>query len=210
MNRKMLGLAILVVLLFSFTAGASSFQADATYVFGQGELGGVATENRGFLVAAQARIFPQILADGLFLSLNPVELDGEEVAGGSNFSESIMAGGAKFVVSADADLDIYLGGGWLSHKVNYGEEFKGGGIYGKFGFDFQLHPQVNLAGDLSYAPKFKYEEEGENTFLAGRVSVSYEVYNDLGIQGTLLHTSGKIGEQKSSGLIYGGGLVIRF
>lgn len=195
MKRGFLIFGVLALLfLAGFRVGANTLEADLSYVLGGGLEGNGQERPPGFLAHAGIKISPQVFVDGFFLS-------GQEEGFGIEF----MGGGAKYrVVAEEGDLDVFLGAGWAQFEEK-------SGIYGKLSLSFQFDPRINLRSDLSYAPNVKLWEKQES-FLYGRATLSYEIYEGLGLQGTVAYFGQDPGEgdSRSGSLLYGGGLLIRF
>lgn len=212
--------ALALVLLFSFSVGAASFQVDGSYLFGFGEHGSLKSESNGFAVHGSVEIIPNVLVDGSFLSLNYTKLGTDKITTAvpeKALSERVVTFGGLYQVVSDQDLQVFVGAGLANYNSEAGKdtkvEGKGKGIYGKLGLNFELMPKVNLLADLSYAPKFKYEEK-DGTFVTARATVSYDLFNDISLQGTAKYyktdVSGQTGDVTSANTLVGGGVVFSF
>jgi hypothetical protein len=208
--------ALVLVLIMSVAAGATSFQADGSYLFGFGEQTSVKSESRGLLVNGSVEIVPNLLADGSFLTLNYTKLGAEEITAElpeKAISERVITIGGLYRVVTEPDLQVVVGAGLADYKVARGKndpEVKTGkGIYGKLGFTFQVMPKANLLADLSYAPKFKNDEK-DGTLLTARATVSYDLVHDISVQGTVKYYKTDIAGVTSTNTMVGGGLVLSF
>ncbi|NLJ80879.1 MAG: hypothetical protein GX335_07635 [Firmicutes bacterium] len=196
--------ALFIVFLLAFNAMAISLDGDLSYVLGQSDgFTGGSHKMGGFLVNADVEIFPQVLADGFFLSSDSSG-EGEE-----KFSVQILAGGAKYRLDIDSELDVFLGAGWSNFEIkSESNPNSGSGFYGKLGLKFEFDPQIRLVGDLNYAPKFRFEDQN-GTFLSGRATLSYDVFEGIGIQGTIGRYRANA-DKSLSGTFYGGGVTFKF
>lgn len=208
--------ALALVLLFTFTVGAASFQVDGSYLLGSGEHGenvALKSKSRGFALHGSVELIPHVLADGSFLSLNYTELGTDKITVGTNdIRENVITVGGLYQVVSDSDLQVFVGAGLANYNVTLGETdpLKGKGIYGKFGLNFEVMPKVNLLADLSYAPKFKLEEKPGN-FLTARATVSYDIMSDISVQGTAKYYKLDVdGVLTSTNTMVGGGVVFSF
>lgn len=206
-----------LILVFSFTVSAASFQVDGSYLFGSGEFGALKSKSRGFALHGSVELMPNVLADGSFVSLSYTELGTEKITSAlpeKFLKESVITAGGLYRVVSDSDLQVFIGAGLANFSSALGKTdpliAKGKGIYGKFGLNFEPMEKVNLMADLSYAPKFKIEEQDGN-FLAARATISYAVMTDISLQGTAKYYKvGTDSSNVSTNTMLGGGVVFSF
>lgn len=203
--------ALILVLVMSLTVGASSFQADGSYLLGFGDYNGDKSQSRGFLVNGAIEFVPNLLVDGSFLSLNYTKLKDTELAEGESLNERLITVGGLYRVLSEPDLQVLVGAGLTNYNAEgTTDKFAGKGIYGKVGLEFEVMPKVHLLADLSYAPKFKLEEK-DGSVIAARATVSYELIHDISLQGTVKHYKVSATDvSTSSNTLVGGGLVLSF
>ncbi|HPU66297.1 MAG TPA: hypothetical protein PLW89_10765, partial [Limnochordia bacterium] len=86
---------------------------------------------------------------------------------------------------------------------------KGNGIFGKFGFTLIPGPKMTLVADVGYAPRFKLNGADDAvSLITARATLSYEVMENIAVQGTVKHY--RAGKDIQSGVLIGGGVAISF
>lgn len=202
--RKPICFVIVLTVVFiatAFVAHAVSFEGDASYLFG------ISTKSQGFATHAMVEVIDQVFVDGSFLSTSVKSAGGDGPDSGLQ-SQLITVGGMYRPV-ADQDLEVFVGAGVvrLITKEEGAEEARGQGIYGKFGFKYLPVSKVSLIADVSYAPKYK-EASAESHLVAARATLSYEVMDDLSVQGTVKHYRTQATSNRDT--LVGGGVTFRF
>lgn len=204
MKKPICFLVVLGILFVSttFVANAISFEGDASYLFGIGD-----SKSRGFAAHAMVEVIDQIFADGSFLNTNSTASEG------SSMRNSLISIGGLYRPVNDADLDVFVGAGFLRLTTQGTglDDVSGRGIYGKFGFKFLPMPQLSIMADVSYAPKYKDKdtEKVSGHLISARATVSYEVMDGLAVQGTIKHYRASVAP-KTSDILIGGGVTFRF
>ncbi|HKM42829.1 MAG TPA: hypothetical protein VJZ70_02450 [Limnochordia bacterium] len=209
MKKPMYFLVVLCVCtLFvstTFVASAVSFEGDASYLFGLGS-----SKSRGFTAHAMVEVLDDVFVDGSFLSTSTkVAVDAAEEKGLSN---SLIGVGGLYRTVNDPDLAVFVGAGFLrlTTKETGADDLIGQGIYGKFGFRFLPMPQLSVVAEISYAPKYKEKDtDTSGSLLSTRGTVSYEIMDGLGLQGTIKHYRASV-TPASSDILVGGGITFRF
>lgn len=190
-----------IVLVFSSLGWAASFSADASYLLGKRTVGNSSTDQRGFLVGVGGEIYPNIILDGRFLNISDAEEEDKT-------SQSMLSGAVLYKILQDGDLEVTVGGGYVTFNLSGGAEQNGGGLLGKLGIAFKPMEKMNLVGDLGYAPAFKFDNADAQAFMVGRVSLSYEVVSQVSVQATVMRTVHQ--DLKYANTLYGGGIVLGF
>jgi hypothetical protein len=201
-----LTLCMVFLLAFSSMALAVSFSADGSYLLGKNKVGDTETNVSGFLVGANGEVYPNILVEGRFLSLS----ESEE---GKSGSQTILSGSVSYRLIQEGELEVLVGGGYLTYNAKADGEAEaeaGAGLFGKLGVAFRPLDKLALVGDVGYAPQLKFGDDAEDkkTFLTGRISLSYEVLEQLSVQATVVRTG--LGGSENTNLVYGGGIVFTF
>lgn len=205
--------AVVLCLLFVLTcarlASAASFSADAAYVLGKSG----STEMRGFLAGVEGEVYSNIFLEGRFLNVSPAKDE-------EGSTESLLYGALSYRVLQEADLDVLVGGGYTTFNIqlpavddNDGDleadqpsSEKGDGFFGKLGVRFTPIPRLVVSGDVAYSPGLSFEDNDSRTLITGRVLLSYEVLEQVSVQGTVVRTS--VGTANT--LLYGGGITLQF
>jgi hypothetical protein len=193
---------VFLVLLVStnFVASAAPFEGDVSYLFGIGGSG-----SQGFSAHALAELVEQVLVDGTFLSTRAKEAEEEEITS----SRQLWSIGGLYRPVAESEMELFVGAGFLQLQVKEkgSEAVRGSGIYGKFGLKVMPMEKLSLLADLSYAPKYKEDEEELGHLFSARATLSYQVMDDLGLQGTVRYY--KTSTEHSDTLV-GGGVTFWF
>jgi hypothetical protein len=205
-----------IVLVFSSLGLAASFSADASYLLGKVTVDGEDEFDQwGFMVGVSGELYPNVVLDGRFLNAS----EKAEEAGDAVATQTMLSGALSYRLLQEGDFEVLVGGGYQTYnrKGAEGDVFNAAGIFGKLSLALRPVDKMMLVGDVSYAPSFKYtiegvdvgaEPEDSDAFLTGRVSLSYQVMDQLSVQATVIRTSFK--EHKSVNLLYGGGVVLTF
>lgn len=207
MKKPVCFLVVLSVLFVvtSFVASATSFEGDASYLVGVG-----GSKSRGFVAHAMFEVIDHVLVDGSFLNTNATEAaSGEGVD--TTQSNSLFTAGGLYRVVNDADLQVFVGGGYLglTTKSTGSNDSSGHGIYAKFGFRFLPLPELSLMADVSYAPKYKADTDVSGYLVSARATASYELMEGVGVQGTIKHYRTSL-TASSRDILVGGGVTFRF
>ncbi|MGB4684561.1 MAG: hypothetical protein WBI51_08930 [Limnochordia bacterium] len=202
MKRLVCMLAVLAVVFgASLAAGAVSVEGDASYLMGFGD-----NKGQGFAAHAKVELMAEVFADAGF----------SYVTFGEERTETLLTLGGLYRVASEEDLQIFIGGGYamltLTEKVVAAEENgdgkKGNGIFGKFGFTLIPGPKMTLVADVGYAPRFKLNADDRVSLITARATLSYEVMENIAVQGTVKHY--RAGKDIQSGVLIGGGVAISF
>ena len=199
MKKPICFMLVFLVLLVStnFVASAAPFEGDVSYLFGIGGSG-----SQGFSAHALAELVEQVLVDGTFLSTWP-----KEAEEGVTSSRQLWSIGGLYRPVAESEMELFVGAGFLQLREESSETVRGSGIYGKFGLKVMPMEKLSLLADLSYAPKYKEDEEELGHLFSARATLSYQVMDDLGLQGTVRYY--KTSTEHSDTLV-GGGLTFWF
>lgn len=204
MKKPICFLVVLVILLVStsFVASAVSFEGDVSYLFG---IGGA--QSRGFAAHAMAEVVDQVLVDGTLLSTRVKDAEGSE----TNPRHQLFSIGGLYRPVAESELELFAGAGYihLATQEKGLDDVRGGGIYGKFGLKVKSKEKVSLVADLSYAPKYKEDGKALGNLMSARATVSYEIMDDLGLQGTFRYYKTS-GAPVTSDTLIGGGVTFWF
>lgn len=201
MKRLVCMLAVLAVVFgASLAAGAVSVEGDASYLMGFGD-----NKGQGFAAHAKVELMAEVFADAGF----------SYVTFGEERTETLLTLGGLYRVASEEDLQIFIGGGYamltLTEKGAVAEENgggeKGNGIFGKFGFTLIPGPKMTLVADVGYAPRFKLNG-ADVSLITARATLSYEVMENIAVQGTVKHY--RAGKDIQSGVLIGGGVAISF
>lgn len=200
MRKVGLLLVLSFLLVASVTVSAVTFDGDASYL-----LGVSSQKGSGFAVHAKAELIDQVFVDGSFLTSSAEKAEGQT----RSLGHQLVTAGALYRPVIDADLHVFVGGGYAGLTVNpvEGETAKGSGLYGKFGFKMIPTDQLTLEADLIFAPRYKVDEES-GSLTTARATLGYEVYPNLKVQATLKHYKASPGEVKNT--LVGGGLSFSF
>ncbi|WP_461360233.1 hypothetical protein [Candidatus Darwinibacter acetoxidans] len=202
MKRLVCMLAVLAVVFgASLAAGAVSVEGDASYLMGFGD-----NKGQGFAAHAKVELMAEVFADAGF----------SYVTFGEERTETLLTLGGLYRVASEEDLQIFIGGGYamltLTEKVvaaeDNGDGKKGNGIFGKFGFTLIPGPKMTLVADVGYAPRFKLNADDRVSLITARATLSYEVMENIAVQGTVKHY--RAGKDIQSGVLIGGGVAISF
>lgn len=203
MKRLVCMLAVLAVVFgASLAAGAVSVEGDASYLMGFGD-----NKGQGFAAHAKVELMAEVFADAGF----------SYVTFGEERTETLLTLGGLYRVASEEDLQIFIGGGYamltLTEKVvpaeDNGDGKKGNGIFGKFGFTLIPGPKMTLVADVGYAPRFKLNGADDAvSLITARATLSYEVMENIAVQGTVKHY--RAGKDIQSGVLIGGGVAISF
>ncbi|WP_461365336.1 hypothetical protein [Candidatus Darwinibacter acetoxidans] len=202
MKRLVCMLAVLAVVFgASLAAGAVSVEGDASYLMGFGD-----NKGQGFAAHAKVELMAEVFADAGF----------SYVTFGEERTETLLTLGGLYRVASEEDLQIFIGGGYamltLTEKVVAAEENgdgeKSNGIFGKFGFTLIPGPKMTLVADVGYAPRFKLNADDRVSLITARATLSYEVMENIAVQGTVKHY--RAGKDIQSGVLIGGGVAISF
>jgi len=192
---------VTLVLGASFMASAISIEGDASYLIGLGQ-----DKGQGFAVHGKAELFNDIFADAAFSAISFKGAgDGEK-----GLSDTLFTVGGLYRVANEEDLQIFVGGGYamLTHKHSGEDDESGSGVFGKFGFKLIPADKLSLVADVAYAPKFKLGAGSENLTTA-RATISYEVLENILVQGTIKHYRVS-NSDVTSGILVGGGVSFTF
>ncbi|HOM01093.1 MAG TPA: hypothetical protein PK463_10010 [Limnochordia bacterium] len=199
MKRLVCMLAVLAVVFgASLAAGAVSVEGDASYLMGFGD-----NKGQGFAAHAKVELMAEVFADAGF----------SYVTFGEERTETLLTLGGLYRVASEEDLQIFIGGGYamltLTEKGDNGDDEKGNGIFGKFGFTLIPGPKMTLVADVGYAPRFKLNGADDAvSLITARATLSYEVMENIAVQGTVKHY--RAGKDIQSGVLIGGGVAISF
>lgn len=199
MKRLVCMLAVLAVVFgASLAAGAVSVEGDASYLMGFGD-----NKGQGFAAHAKVELMAEVFADAGF----------SYVTFGEERTETLLTLGGLYRVASEEDLQIFIGGGYamltLTEKGENGDGEKGNGIFGKFGFTLIPGPKMTLVADVGYAPRFKLNGADDRvSLITARATLSYEVMENIAVQGTVKHY--RAGKDIQSGVLIGGGVAISF
>ncbi|MFB5028458.1 MAG: hypothetical protein ACE3ND_05700 [Candidatus Darwinibacter acetoxidans] len=202
MKRLVCMLAVLAVVFgASLAAGAVSVEGDASYLMGFGD-----NKGQGFAAHAKVELMAEVFADAGF----------SYVTFGEERTETLLTLGGLYRVASEEDLQIFIGGGYamltLTEKgvaaEGNGDDEKGNGIFGKFGFTLIPGPKMTLVADVGYAPRFKLNADDRVSLITARATLSYEVMENIAVQGTVKHY--RAGKDIQSGVLIGGGVAISF
>lgn len=199
MKRLVCMLAVLAVVFgASLAAGAVSVEGDASYLMGFGD-----NKGQGFAAHAKVELMAEVFADAGF----------SYVTFGEERTETLLTLGGLYRVASEEDLQIFIGGGYamltLTEKGENGDGEKGNGIFGKFGFTLIPGPKMTLVADVGYAPRFKLNGADDAvSLITARATLSYEVMENIAVQGTVKHY--RAGKDIQSGVLIGGGVAISF
>ncbi len=203
MKRLVCMLAVLAVVFgASLAAGAVSVEGDASYLMGFGD-----NKGQGFAAHAKVELMAEVFADAGF----------SYVTFGEERTETLLTLGGLYRVASEEDLQIFIGGGYamltLTEKGVAADEENGGGeksngIFGKFGFTLIPGPKMTLVADVGYAPRFKLNADDRVSLITARATLSYEVMENIAVQGTVKHY--RAGKDIQSGVLIGGGVAISF
>lgn len=203
MKRLVCMLAVLAVVFgASLAAGAVSVEGDASYLMGFGD-----NKGQGFAAHAKVELMAEVFADAGF----------SYVTFGEERTETLLTLGGLYRVASEEDLQIFIGGGYamltLTEKgaaaEENGDDEKGNGIFGKFGFTLIPGPKMTLVADVGYAPRFKLDGADDPvSLITARATLSYEVMENIAVQGTVKHY--RAGKDIQSGVLIGGGVAISF
>ncbi|MFY9165491.1 MAG: hypothetical protein WAO27_04660 [Limnochordia bacterium] len=202
MKRLVCMLAVLAVVFgASLAAGAVSVEGDASYLMGFGD-----NKGQGFAAHAKVELMAEVFADAGF----------SYVTFGEERTETLLTLGGLYRVASEEDLQIFIGGGYamltLTEKGAAAEENgdgEKGGIFGKFGFTLIPGPKMTLVADVGYAPHFKLDGADDPvSLITARATLSYEVMENIAVQGTVKHY--RAGKDIQSGVLIGGGVAISF
>lgn len=204
MKRLVCMLAVLAVVFgASLAAGAVSVEGDASYLMGFGD-----NKGQGFAAHAKVELMAEVFADAGF----------SYVTFGEERTETLLTLGGLYRVASEEDLQIFIGGGYamltLTEKGVAADEENGGGkkgngIFGKFGFTLIPGPKMTLVADVGYAPRFKLNGADDRvSLITARATLSYEVMENIAVQGTVKHY--RAGKDIQSGVLIGGGVAISF
>lgn len=199
MKKPICFLLVFLVLLVStnFVASAAPFEGDVSYLFGIGDSG-----SQGFSAHALAELVEQVLVDGTFLSTWP-----KEAEEGVTSSRQLWSIGGLYRPVAESEMELFVGAGFLQLREESSETVRGSGIYGKFGLKVMPMEKLSLLADLSYAPKYKEDEEESGNLFSARATLSYQVMDDLGLQGTVRYYKTSTAHRDT---LVGGGLTFWF
>jgi len=201
-KRLVCMLAVLAVVFgASLAAGAVSVEGDASYLMGFGD-----NKGQGFAAHAKVELMAEVFADAGF----------SYVTFGEERTETLLTLGGLYRVASEEDLQIFIGGGYamltLTEKgvaaEGNGDDEKGNGIFGKFGFTLIPGPKMTLVADVGYAPRFKLNADDRVSLITARATLSYEVMENIAVQGTVKHY--RAGKDIQSGVLIGGGVAISF
>jgi len=201
-KRLVCMLAVLAVVFgASLAAGAVSVEGDASYLMGFGD-----NKGQGFAAHAKVELMAEVFADAGF----------SYVTFGEERTETLLTLGGLYRVASEEDLQIFIGGGYamltLTEKGAAAEENgdgEKGGIFGKFGFTLIPGPKMTLVADVGYAPRFKLNGADDAvSLITARATLSYEVMENIAVQGTVKHY--RAGKDIQSGVLIGGGVAISF
>jgi len=67
---------------------------------------------------------------------------------------------------------------------------------------------MTLVADVGYAPRFKLNADDPVSLITARATLSYEVMENIAVQGTVKHY--RAGKDIQSGVLIGGGVAISF
>ena len=202
MKRLVCMLAVLAVVFgASLAAGAVSVEGDASYLMGFGD-----NKGQGFAAHAKVELMAEVFADAGF----------SYVTFGEERTETLLTLGGLYRVASEEDLQIFIGGGYamltLTEKgvaaEGNGDDEKGTGIFGKFGFTLIPGPKMTLVAEVGYAPRFKLNADDRVSLITARATLSYEVMENIAVQGTVKHY--RAGKDIQSGVLIGGGVAISF
>ncbi|MFY9361044.1 MAG: hypothetical protein WAQ06_06830 [Limnochordia bacterium] len=196
MKRLVCMLAVLAVVFgASLAAGAVSVEGDASYLMGFGD-----NKGQGFAAHAKVELMAEVFADAGF----------SYVTFGEERTETLLTLGGLYRVASEEDLQIFIGGGYAMLTLpENAEENKGNGIFGKFGFTLIPGPKMTLVADVGYAPHVKLNGADDPvSLITARATLSYEVMENIAVQGTVKHY--RAGKDIQSGVLIGGGVAISF
>ena len=201
-------MCLLFVLAWANLASAVSFTADGAFVLGNSGSAKV----RGFVAGVEGEVYSNIFLEGRFLNVSPAKDE-------EGNSESMLRADLTYRVLHEADLEVLVGGGYASYSIQLPKadddnedssepvslSEKGDGFFGKVGVKFAPAPKLVVSGDVAYAPGLDFGDHDSRTLVSGRVSLSYEVLDQVSVQGTLMRTS--VGS--ASTFLYGGGITLQ-
>ena len=67
---------------------------------------------------------------------------------------------------------------------------------------------MTLVADVGYAPRFKLKADDSLSLISARAKLSYEVMENIAVQGTVKHY--RAGKDIQSSVLIGGGVAISF
>lgn|GEM_PF-4749566 len=221
-----LALSLALVLAVSSMGLAASFSADASYLLGKNGEGEDAVDERGFMVGAAAEVYPNLVIDGRYLNAS-FELD--ENDGGGSMTQSWLSGSASYRILQQDDFEVLIGGGYQVYNLvaktdagatngdSSGEDaLTAAGIFGKITVALSPIEKLRIVGDVSYGPSMQRkqkidgveQDEKKDALLMGRVSISYELMDNVSVQATAVRNS--LSEEGIVNLLYGGGITLTF